>query len=199
MQNTHSNTILTLLSLPNVVGLSQMGVGNTPRKEPWVLDDVVCLTLNPTPEYLQERTMITPHKQPRWKRPNSNNSIIVLQPYVDRDAGWWAFDDERTGLVAEPFVAGISEMIDVLVENIPDAKDGFNLIFSKTPFPKSRQLKLMAEEDSGAWYRDVETRLGGWLCPALFLYFDIAPEQVYVAAYPIHGRVADALKALEQS
>jgi len=135
---------------------------------------------------------------PRQKRLDSNNSIIVLQPYVD-ETGWWAFNDKRTGLVAEPFIAGMSKMIDVLVENIPDAKDGFNLIFSKTPFPKSRQLKLMTEEDGGAWYRDVETRLGGWLCPALFLYFDTAPEQVYVAAHPISGRIADALKALEQS
>lgn len=117
------------------------------------------------------------------KQLKSNNAIIALQPYLN-GMGYWAFDDERTGLLAEPFVAGMSEMIDVLVEDIPNAALGFNLLFSKTPFPEARKLVLMAEEDGGAWYRDVETRLGGWLCPALFLYFDTPPEEAYVAAFP---------------
>jgi len=116
-------------------------------------------------------------------RIKTKNAIIVIQPYID-EMGWWAFDDERTGLVREPFIAGMSEMIDVLVEEIPDADLGFNLVFSKTQFPGARKLVLMIEEDGGAWYRDVETRMGGWLCPALFLYFDSAPEQAYVAAFP---------------
>jgi len=118
------------------------------------------------------------------KQPKSNNSIMMIQPYISENTGWWSFDDERTGLVAEPFVAGMSEMIDVLVKDLRNPGNGFVLVFAKTPFPSARKMVLMAEEDGGAWYRDVETRMGGWLCPALFLYFDSAPEEVYVAAFP---------------
>lgn len=128
------------------------------------------------------------------KRLNSKNAIIVIQPYID-DVGWWAFDDERTGLVREPFIAGMSEMIDVITEEIPDAELGFNLVFSKTHFPGARKLVLMAEEDGGAWYRDVETRMGGWLCPALFLYFNTAPEQIFVAAFPRRGKGSRKIEA----
>ncbi len=41
------------------------------------------------------------------------NSILVIKPY--RYNGTWVFDDDRFDLVREPFVAGIPEMIDVLV------------------------------------------------------------------------------------
>ena len=44
----------------------------------------------------------------------------------------WVFDDPSVGLAREPFVSGIDEMIDGLVENIPDAASGFRLIFSPT-------------------------------------------------------------------
>ena len=47
------------------------------------------------------------------------NSIAVLMPY--RHAGTWVFDDPAVGLRREPFVAGIPEMMDQLVEDIPDA------------------------------------------------------------------------------
>ncbi len=63
------------------------------------------------------------------KRPNyaSANAIMVIAPY--RHAGTWVFDDPRTKLVREPFVAGVPEMIDVLVKDIPEASDGFRLLF----------------------------------------------------------------------
>ena len=61
------------------------------------------------------------------------NAIMVISPY-DYD-GTWVFDDPRVGLVREPFVAGISEMMDVLIADIPNAKDGFRLLFSANPFP----------------------------------------------------------------
>ena len=39
-----------------------------------------------------------------------NNSLFVIAPYWD--SGIWAFDDERVGLVREPFVSGVPDMID---------------------------------------------------------------------------------------
>ena len=43
-----------------------------------------------------------------------NNSLLVINPYYDR--GSWVFDDEITDLVKEPFIAGMPEMIERLIE-----------------------------------------------------------------------------------
>src|SRR4051812_44473362 len=53
----------------------------------------------------------------------SANAIMVVAPYWYN--GTWVFDDAAVGLRREPFVAGVPEMIDVLVEDIPDAREGF--------------------------------------------------------------------------
>ena len=45
------------------------------------------------------------------------NALMVIMPY--RHAGTWVFDDPNTRLVREPFVAGVPEMLDVLVRDIP--------------------------------------------------------------------------------
>ena len=51
-----------------------------------------------------------------------NNSIFVIAPYWYE--GTWVFDDERVGLVKEPFVSGVPDMINHLVRNIADAQSG---------------------------------------------------------------------------
>ena len=60
------------------------------------------------------------------------NSINVIAPY--KYEGLWVFDDEKVGLVQEPFVGGADTMIDAIVENIPDADSGFRIIFSADEF-----------------------------------------------------------------
>lgn len=52
----------------------------------------------------------------RAKRPIIN-SLFVIAPY-DYE-GLWVFDDERVGLVQEPFVDGADTMIDAMVADIP--------------------------------------------------------------------------------
>src|SRR5688572_14638590 len=42
----------------------------------------------------------------------AGNSMMVIAPYWQ--IGTWVFDDSATGLVREPFVAGVPEMIDEL-------------------------------------------------------------------------------------
>src|SRR6516165_7993124 len=66
-------------------------------------------------------------------RPNGMNAINVISPY--KHHGMWVFDDARVGLVQEPFVSGADTWIDSVVADIPDAENGFTLIFSSTPFP----------------------------------------------------------------
>jgi hypothetical protein len=116
------------------------------------------------------------------------NSIMVLAPY--RYNGTWVFDDERVGLIREPFVAGVPEMIDVLVADIPDADKGFRLTFSAKPFPDyEKKLTRTRSDGVGNYYRlDDPTMKGppmeGWICPALFKYYDEPPAELYVKADP---------------
>lgn len=112
------------------------------------------------------------------------NQINVIAPYWHH--GTWVFDDERTGLVQEPFVCGVPEMIDDLVRDIPDARSGFRLLFSAAPFPGyQRKLTWLREEAGGNWYKADDPPMEGWLCPALFRYFDQAPPELYVKAEPL--------------
>jgi len=53
-------------------------------------------------------------------------------------------------LKAEPFVQGMSEMID-----------------------------LRHEQDGGNWYYNEQHHMEGWLCPALFKFFPRAPQHIY--------------------
>ena len=110
-----------------------------------------------------------------------DNSIMVLVPY--RHGGTWVFDDPGVGLVREPFVAGVPEIIDYLVKDIPGAGKGFRLLFSEKPFP-GYQMRVVWRryEDGGNWYYCEELNSEGWLCPALFKYFKTAPEEIYVKA-----------------
>ena len=85
-----------------------------------------------------------------------------------------------------PFVSGADTMIDVLVADIPNAQNGFRLLFSATPFPgHAAKLEWQREEYGGNWYFSPEYKMEGWLCPALGLYFKAAPERIFVKALPL--------------
>ena len=112
------------------------------------------------------------------------NSINLITPY--QHDGMWVFDDERAGLDKEPFVSGADKMIDVLVSDIPNAAKGFRLLFSASAFPGySSKLQWRRQEYDGNWYYSAEYDLEGWLCPALFKYFDKASMEIYVKAEAI--------------
>src|SRR5215813_7604598 len=111
------------------------------------------------------------------------NAINLIVPY--RYQGMWVFDDARVGLDKEPFVSGADTMIDVLVGDIPNAQKGFRLLFSATPFPGYKvKLEWKREEYGGNWYFSPDFKMEGWLCPALFKYFEKAPREIYVKAEP---------------
>jgi hypothetical protein len=109
------------------------------------------------------------------------NQIQVIAPYWHH--GTWVFDDPAVDLEQEPFVSGVPEMIDDLVADIPDARQGFRLLFSAAPFPGyQRKLEWVREEADGNWYKTAQPAMEGWLCPALFRYFESAPLELYVKA-----------------
>ena len=111
------------------------------------------------------------------------NSLLVIHPY--KVEGVWVFDDPRVGLVQEPFVAGADVILDRMVEAIPDAESGVTVYFSAQPFPGSQhEFQWRREESDGNWYYSPEYDLEGWLCPALFKYFQQAPDRLYVQVKP---------------
>jgi len=109
------------------------------------------------------------------------NVILVIEPY--KYGGIWVFDDSRVGLVREPFVAGVTEMMDELVEDISDAREGFRLLFSARPFPGyDEKLVWRRAEGGGHWYYSERHDMEGWLCPAISRYFRKAPKEIYLKA-----------------
>jgi hypothetical protein len=111
------------------------------------------------------------------------NSILVIHPY--KYEGMWVFDDPRVGLQQEPFVAGSDTIIDRMVEQIPDAANGVTILFSAAAFPGSQHEFLWQREELGGnWYFSPQFNMNGWLCPALFKYFEAAPERIFAQVKP---------------
>ena len=106
------------------------------------------------------------------------NSLIAIHPY--RYEGMWVFDDPAVGLTQEPFVSGADAIIEQLVRSIPNAESGFTLVFSAVPFPGFQvEFEWRRAEMGGNWYFCHALETEGWLCPALFKYFDSAPARIY--------------------
>ncbi len=118
---------------------------------------------------------------------------FVIYPYLLET--YWCFDDEKTGLKQEPFVSGIPEMIERLIEvkGISNARHGFVMTFGDEPIEgHDVDLKWLRADQprgpmSGNWYQGevAGQLLEGWLCPALFCYFRTAPEHIFVRADPL--------------
>lgn len=112
------------------------------------------------------------------------NALRIIKPY--RYEGQWVFDDERVNLVREPFVAGADAIIDHMTAGIENAGRGFKLLFSHRQFPgHDLALQRREPEDDGWWYYSEALDMRGWLCPALFLYYDQAPPNLYAQFSPL--------------
>ena len=126
---------------------------------------------------------------------------MAIEPYWYE--GTWVFDDASKGLERESLEGrfeaelreirvlarliggGVTNMIDYLVEDIPNARGGFMLLFSSQPFAGYRvQLSRIAEENGGCLYRGKNHSAEAWLSPALFRYFETTPESLYIKAEP---------------
>lgn len=104
------------------------------------------------------------------------NQIYYIEPFKKGDL--WVFNDETTGLVEEPFISGIPEIINYYVGK---KVSKIGLLFSKAMFPEyTTKLQKKKSEFGGAWYTDYNNGLEGWLCPALFRYFEKAPNRLFV-------------------
>ena len=111
-----------------------------------------------------------------------SNSLMIIVPY--QYGGTWVFDDSAAGLKREPFVAGIPEMMNHLVRDIPAATNGFRMLFSTQPFPDYQKKLTWLRPEGVGNIRMEDPPMEGWLCPALFRYYREAPKDLYVKAEP---------------
>lgn len=127
-----------------------------------------------------------------------NNSINCIQPY--RKNGMWMFDDERTGLIEELFVSGADVICEMLHQFLCQKHQKvfprkFNLIFSDRTFPADvvfhASILKGESNENGTFYEidltpfGVSDKIQFWLCPALFKYFAVAPDNLYFTVKPI--------------
>ena len=63
--------------------------------------------------------------------------MMVIYPY--REQYTWVFDDERVGLVREPFVQGVPEMINLLSQTFPMPLKVSDSYFQPIHFPDIKQ------------------------------------------------------------
>lgn len=113
----------------------------------------------------------------------TGNQINTIYPY--RTMSGWAFDDPQVGLVGEPFVAGIPEIINSIVGDV----QSFTAHISHSIIPNysAHFIKLTEKElEEGGyvpmhgWYRLEGVDMEGWLCPATLKYFKDYPDSIYV-------------------
>ena len=111
------------------------------------------------------------------------NAINVIAPY--RHHGMWVFDDPRVGLRQEPFVSGADDWLTRVTADVPGAEKGFTLVFSGRSFPGAQyRMERRRLDMGGAWYWSPQLEMEGWLCSALFRYFEDAPEELHVQVRP---------------
>lgn len=126
---------------------------------------------------------------PGRKMMNSANSILLINPFNKH--GMWVFNDNRTGLIEEPFIAGAELFIEFLLQKLgflESAKTGFNALFATLPFPEhDARIDFIEFKDMGSVYttnlQGFKNRAGEnklWLCPALNLYFKNSPQNLFV-------------------
>tara|TARA_R100000008_G_C3581403_1_gene168783 strand:- start:1202 stop:1567 length:366 start_codon:yes stop_codon:yes gene_type:complete len=110
----------------------------------------------------------------------TKNALYVISPY--KIEGQWVFDDSSKGLEREPLVCGA----DILCSQLFKKYGDFNLIFSDNKLPKfdfhlkKHTSKTDLDMTNGTWYKVAGSDLDVWLCPALFRYYDKAPENLYI-------------------
>jgi hypothetical protein len=128
--------------------------------------------------------------------PLAMNEINVIAPYKYLDI--WVFDDEKKGLVQEAFVGGADSIIDLLTNHIPDAENGFVMLFSGSEFPGSQHhVEWRREQGNGNVYYSPELQLEGWLCPALLRYFEHPPPKLFIQVKPRAVEKRPALEAIQ--
>jgi len=126
--------------------------------------------------------LIITHREPMV----NTGEPITIHPYYTTIDGW-VFDDPRTGLVKEGLVQGIDTMLNAMAQlRGLNRREGFDITFSSNKIEDyDVKLNKLHEIDgdgqkNGTMYYCEEFETEGWLCPALYLYFTAAPDNIYI-------------------
>ena len=156
------------------------------------------------------------------------SGLMTIQPYWHE--GSWVFDDEYVGLEKEPLEGrfegelgalmelervlvegegGLSGMINYLVKDIPNAREGFLLLLSSQPFAGYQAELTRLRKELGGWtYKAKDYGVEPWLPSTLLGYFETTPELLYVKAEPRRAKydrirevvaLRDRVEQLEQT
>jgi len=110
---------------------------------------------------------------------SAGNSIFRI--LVQRKNGLWVFDDERFGIVEQPFVFGADLILEKMAAQSGVNGERLNAVFAGIPFPGSEYtLRFVREETEGFMYRWEEENLQSWLSPSLKNYFPEPPPEIYL-------------------
>lgn len=105
--------------------------------------------------------------------------IKIIYPYKHNNL--WVFDDINEELLKEELTMGMEKIIEHLTYNLSNADHGFKCIFSNEPITDyDAILNHIDGENGGNWYKLKDTNMIGWLCPALYNYFNVAPKKIYL-------------------
>jgi hypothetical protein len=117
-------------------------------------------------------------RQPSRVPPQGEAPVFTIEPYPDHDG--WVFDDPARDLWREPLRIGIERLLDrECGAQTPAERRRIAVSFSRATFPGANvQLTLKQGVFGGNWYGAGE--VVGWLCPALYLYFETAPNELYL-------------------
>lgn len=120
----------------------------------------------------------------------TKNAVKFIQLY--KKGTTWGFDEPLLGLVFEPFVAGASEVIQDMIDNLEHLtnKDTPSICFAEDM--PDYDFKVYLKEDFGTnasytYYRNNEPneaenafKMDLWLCPCLSMYFNPSPKTICV-------------------
>lgn len=116
---------------------------------------------------------------------NPDPTVYTIIPYKLNVQ--WMFDDERFGLVGEPFAFGSDRLMSRFSFVHADGADRFRLTMSSPPLPVNHEELTFQKGnyELGCIYETLQ-RFGCWLCPALkFYYPENPPKKIYMAAEPL--------------
>ncbi len=109
-----------------------------------------------------------------------NNAVHRIKLYKQNET--WVFDDKYLEIVAEPFVMGASEAIQVIVDKVAKDKVTPTIIFGETLPIYDIKISLTQDLGNSAWYR-MDSDLGAmdlWLCPVITRYWKSPPKTIFI-------------------
>jgi hypothetical protein len=89
----------------------------------------------------------------------------------------------KIGYVTQ-FAMGVPEFLEEAAKQIPNAEEGFRLLFSALPFPQwTLKVKWVRGNRGGNWYTTEDGR-EGWFCNEMLVSFETAPKEIYMKLEP---------------